>query len=326
MNFYYRKKNPTKRKKYTYKDFINLSSSKIKEKLKEYSELNNESENFLKELDNIKKHYEYIRKLISSDLKKYIQEKNEKISKGKDLIHELHVKGEKGFFQKLITKEDFFPGYKEKIKSVEDTIKIIEKNISGRINKSLDKFPNKSLYLKKEKYEIIPYKDLSISFNSYNKEIEIICHKFNDYSHRAMVQKFQSQKYIQPLEKALSIISKKEEQVNKLKEETKKYKAQAYSNQQKRREESEKVKKEIKDQVDIFPLCPYCEQSLGLEPHDDHIWPISLGGLPTKENMVKVCAKCNLEKGALTLREFINKKGLDGVRVSNNLSLLGKKF
>ena len=33
MNFYYRRKNPSKRKKYTYKYFINLSSSKIKEKL-----------------------------------------------------------------------------------------------------------------------------------------------------------------------------------------------------------------------------------------------------------------------------------------------------
>ena len=92
MNFYYRKKNPTKRKKYTYKDFINLSSSKIKEKLKEYSELNNESENFLKELDNIKKNYEYIRKLISSDLKKYIQEKNEKKSKDKEITNELQKK------------------------------------------------------------------------------------------------------------------------------------------------------------------------------------------------------------------------------------------
>ena len=50
MNFYYRRKNPSKRKKYTYKDFINLSSAKIKEKLNLYKNLNSESDYFLQEL------------------------------------------------------------------------------------------------------------------------------------------------------------------------------------------------------------------------------------------------------------------------------------
>ena len=42
--------------------------------------------------------------------------------------------------------------------------------------------------------------------------------------------------------------------------------------------------------------------------------------------MVYVCSKCNQSKGALTLREFVKKKGLDRDRVENNLSFLGKKF
>ena len=42
--------------------------------------------------------------------------------------------------------------------------------------------------------------------------------------------------------------------------------------------------------------------------------------------MVWVCSKCNQSKGALTLREFLNKKGLNRDRVENHLSLLGKKF
>ena len=65
---------------------------------------------------------------------------------------------------------------------------------------------------------------------------------------------------------------------------------------------------------------------MGLEPHDDHIYPITHGGQAREDNMVTVCAKCNLEKGSLTLREFIQKKGLDRIRVENNLELLGKKF
>ena len=64
----------------------------------------------------------------------------------------------------------------------------------------------------------------------------------------------------------------------------------------------------------------------GLKPHMDHIYPITLGGLGTKENMVYVWAKYNQGKSVLTLREFIKKKGLERIRVENNLELLGKKF
>lgn len=137
-------------------------------------------------------------------------------------------------------------------------------------------------------------------------------------------------KSLEPINKAFEIIKKRhfnnEQRVNKAKEEASRYKAQAYAHQQKTRDLSEEIKKEIKDQENIFPVCPYCEQSLGLEPHADHIYPVTLGGLGTKDNMVYVCSKCNQSKGALTLREFVKKKGLDRDRVENNLSFLGKKF
>ncbi len=135
---------------------------------------------------------------------------------------------------------------------------------------------------------------------------------------------------LKPVVSAYQIIEKKEqkekEKIKRANEKADKFKAQAYAFQEKTRDLSEEIKKEISDQQNIFPVCPYCEQTLGLEPHADHIYPVTLGGQATPENMVYVCAKCNLSKGALTLREFINKRSLNRDRVENNLSLLGKKF
>lgn len=137
-------------------------------------------------------------------------------------------------------------------------------------------------------------------------------------------------RYLKPIKIAKSIIEKKhnkdEDKINKVKEEAQKYKAHAYAYQQKTRELSEEIKREIKNQTDIFPVCPYCEQSLGNEPHADHIYPVTLGGLGTIRNMVYVCSTCNQSKSSLTLREFIKKKNLDRDRVERNLSLLEKTF
>ena len=335
MNFYYRRKRPSKKKKYTYKDFIHLSSLKIIEKLKIYKNLNKESENILSELDILKQNYENILARTIKDLRPYIKEKEAKIKEGEDLLLKLNSQGyiyEKSFFfkKKIGIKEE----YKKKIESVEETIGIIKKNINFRIDKSFTVFPsetfkidNKIYVIKVNKGDITCLNNLRYSWS--DQEIKLngpIFHKFNELSHIAMKQKFESERFLKPLEKALNIVEKNEDKFNKVKEESSKYKAQAYAHQKKTRDLSEEIKKEIKNQTHIFPVCPYCEKSLGLQPHADHIYPVSLGGLGTKENMVYVCAKCNQEKKALTLREFINKKLLNRSRVENNLSLLGKKF
>ena len=53
--------------------------------------------------------------------------------------------------------------------------------------------------------------------------------------------------------------------------------------------------------------CPYCGNTLGGNPHADHIYPVSKGGQSFRENMVYVCRGCNVKKGILTLSHFINK-------------------
>ena len=82
----------------------------------------------------------------------------------------------------------------------------------------------------------------------------------------------------------------------------------------------------IKKQLPSDHLCPYCDQPLGNDYHADHIYPVSKGGQSRPENMVNVCARCNMEKSNLTLVKFIQLKGLNRERIEGNLQLLGKEF
>ena len=72
--------------------------------------------------------------------------------------------------------------------------------------------------------------------------------------------------------------------------------------------------------------CPYCGNSLGSDPHKDHISPIAKGGLSTKNNLVWVCKNCNLKKSDLTLNQFIKKYDFDRDKVESNLEELKKDF
>lgn len=72
--------------------------------------------------------------------------------------------------------------------------------------------------------------------------------------------------------------------------------------------------------------CPYCGISLVSVTHADHIYPLAMGGESTKKNMVLVCYDCNTKKGALTLRAFIKKHGLDRDAIEKRLESLGKDF
>ena len=83
------------------------------------------------------------------------------------------------------------------------------------------------------------------------------------------------------------------------------------------------VKKNISD---IEHDCPYCGGGLGLTPHADHIYPVAKGGLSVTKNMVMVCAKCNLKKKDLTLREFISKFSMNRDEIEERLEKLGKSF
>ena len=136
--------------------------------------------------------------------------------------------------------------------------------------------------------------------------------------------------YIKPIQEAKEIIKKKHEaqqnQIQRAKDETAKHKAHSYAYQEKTRELAEEVKREIKSQLNKFKVCPYCEGDLGDVPHADHIYPVSKGGLSTKENMVYICQSCNSSKSDKTLNVFIKSKGLDRDKVEGNLELLEKDF
>jgi 5-methylcytosine-specific restriction endonuclease McrA len=96
--------------------------------------------------------------------------------------------------------------------------------------------------------------------------------------------------------------------------------------QGKSRKQAEKIKRAIRDQVRKLPDCPYCASPLGSDPHADHIYPISRGGLSTEDNMVYICSDCNSDKSDMTLRDFAKLKNLDWPRLEAVLDLLGKRF
>lgn len=75
-----------------------------------------------------------------------------------------------------------------------------------------------------------------------------------------------------------------------------------------------------------YDRCPYCNELMGNAPHADHIYPLSLGGLSIRENMVLVCGSCNVKKSVMTLREFIEAEQLDRTRIEYTLKQLGKKY
>jgi len=94
----------------------------------------------------------------------------------------------------------------------------------------------------------------------------------------------------------------------------------------KSRELAGQVKSEIRKQTKIDSHCPYCGNDIGSDPHCDHIYPVAKGGLSTPQNMVYVCADCNMKKTALTLTQFIKKYGYNRSDIEHRLEILNKEY
>lgn len=112
-----------------------------------------------------------------------------------------------------------------------------------------------------------------------------------------------------------------EKLTNKLSKQQRK-KGVIYSYQKKSRNLANTVKSNLVEHQN----CPYCGDEIEGEAEADHIYPVSMGGLSTNENMVYVCKECNRKKDQMTLREFIEEYNLNRKRIFNSLKKLDKKF
>lgn len=107
--------------------------------------------------------------------------------------------------------------------------------------------------------------------------------------------------------------------------ENKRIKALAAAHTGKTRQLATSVKNQLKKQIAVLSVCPYCGGGLGESPHADHIYPVAKGGLSTEDNMIYVCQKCNMQKRDKTLLEFVTENAkLDLSQVINNIKKLGK--
>lgn len=88
---------------------------------------------------------------------------------------------------------------------------------------------------------------------------------------------------------------------------------------------SRRAAKTIKANLLKTERCPYCTKEISGLPHADHIFPIAMGGLSVENNMVHVCADCNLAKSDKTLLEFCELAGLDFTQIVKALRELGKR-
>jgi 5-methylcytosine-specific restriction endonuclease McrA len=127
---------------------------------------------------------------------------------------------------------------------------------------------------------------------------------------------------IQRIERIL--VKKKKHEALDAKEEA--IDAMAAAHQGKTRKRADKVKRAIRHQVKHYPHCPYCGGPLGDNACADHIYPVSIGGLSTPENMVYICFSCNSQKSNMTLRSFVKLKALDWALIESALERLGKCF
>jgi hypothetical protein len=127
------------------------------------------------------------------------------------------------------------------------------------------------------------------------------------------------------LEIVKQLISECEHRIDKAKEKVREIKARADREELAVRSQAKQYSNGLTDQLSKFKGCPYCAGNLNSSNfHQDHIHPVSKGGLSTRGNLVFVCSPCNLRKSDKTLRVFLRDEGLNFDIVYGRLDLLGK--
>jgi 5-methylcytosine-specific restriction endonuclease McrA len=112
------------------------------------------------------------------------------------------------------------------------------------------------------------------------------------------------------------------EQLQRKEEKRKQQAALAAAWLEKQRELAESVKRKLSRD---HP-CPYCDRELGVNPHADHIYPVSRGGLSVISNMVFVCQICNQKMGDMPIIDFAFAHSRDLQAIIITLRELGKKI
>jgi 5-methylcytosine-specific restriction endonuclease McrA len=131
---------------------------------------------------------------------------------------------------------------------------------------------------------------------------------------------------LQEIRRIISKIERDEAKRNKENAKRNTIKAQIAAYKGKSRNVADRIKSELKEQLSIDSNCPYCGLDIGDDPHCDHIYPVSKGGLSTGENMVYVCSDCNHKKTDLTLTQFIKRYGFPRIEIERRLDKLGKHY
>ena len=226
-----------------------------------------------------------------------------------------------------------YPDLANQLEYYENEKKNIDKLSSEKLSLEIKKndIIKKGKERRKEKYSRAGFfEKITIDENGYDlyptEQLEL--DRINSKISSNFPYRFQENKYSkyyevgERLKKINSQIEKKTKQKNKKDRE----KAVIASYNKKTREQANIVKKELKEQISVFPNCPYCTEPLGTKPHCDHIYPVSKGGLSHPENMVYVCSSCNQKKSDQTLNSFIRKYNMDRNRIEKMLISLGKEF
>jgi 5-methylcytosine-specific restriction endonuclease McrA len=120
--------------------------------------------------------------------------------------------------------------------------------------------------------------------------------------------------------KLLADAKEKKEAIEKFESKHGKAFAKAAASDNKTRNRAESMKCVVKKTNE----CPYCGNSLGSNPHLDHIYPVSKGGLSIVENLIWCCSTCNSLKTDKGLIQFINERKLKLEQVVSLLHSLGK--
>lgn len=167
-------------------------------------------------------------------------------------------------------------------------------------------------------HELTEIHELQIRLDNYpelSKHPDIISRKEPEYLTNKYISAYDT--YCR-LSRIRTLISKKQKR--------EKDKAVLAAFNDKSRDLANLIKSDLREQINIDSHCPYCGEDMGDDPHCDHIYPVSKGGLSTPHNMVYVCSECNMKKTNLTLTQFIKRFNFQRLEIESRLEKLGKDY